>query len=680
MAKLSSAALTFMIALSLGICNNALAGKPVDNDGDGYESNKDCNDNDQTVWELNSCGLCEPESACGVCTPTESTEVTCDDVIDNDCDTLVDAADPDCAPTCTPTESPETSCNDSQDNDCDTLIDAADPDCAPTCTPTETPETSCNDGQDNDCDTLIDAADPDCQTGGPHANLSYSDYPNACINCHDGGNGGMQYSQMLESVHYTWLGIATDMANDTDSQQGKLTNAINTYCISILGNWGVCGTCHAGRGLKPIDGDTNKENIDCLMCHNEEYAMARVRLSDGSMGVLTPTDSMVQNPTVPSKANCLKCHAYGGGGNGVKRGDLAWELTDNSDANYDVHMNTAGANLQCTACHSFNGLHKVSGKGSDLRPTDFSSEVSCSTTECHPGMDSGNGHEAAGVRGEPDRHVARVACQSCHIPTYGKTATETHRIWRTHHDGQNAETCTDCPGHPDRVDLANQIPAYKFWNRISDNYLLGDVAQINPDTGNTYQTSMPMGDLNDGKLYPFKYKTSEAAMSTDGKIIAIDTWEYLKVSGNVYTAIDSGVANMRAEGMQIGDFIGDPEGWAISDTYQLINHGVNPASEVADCGQCHGAFDITSDNMLDTMGYKLKGVKEEVCGQCHDGTKKLPRTHERMHGHVEKGSGIDCLYCHSFTRAAERDLCSPCDPTCDAEFADTDPNYPHQCN
>jgi hypothetical protein len=31
---------------------------------------------------------------------------------------------------CTPTEDPEVSCNDGLDNDCDNLIDAADPDCA----------------------------------------------------------------------------------------------------------------------------------------------------------------------------------------------------------------------------------------------------------------------------------------------------------------------------------------------------------------------------------------------------------------------------------------------------------------------------------------------------------------------------------------------------------------------
>ncbi len=36
---------------------------------------------------------------------------------------------------CTPTQNPETSCSDGLDNDCDTLIDAADPDCTPTCSP-----------------------------------------------------------------------------------------------------------------------------------------------------------------------------------------------------------------------------------------------------------------------------------------------------------------------------------------------------------------------------------------------------------------------------------------------------------------------------------------------------------------------------------------------------------------
>ncbi len=642
--KKTTALLCSVGLLALLALPPAFSAKPVDNDGDGVKSNVDCNDNDPTVSSLNSCGECAVEPPAGCSGPN---------CTDADGDTFAIEGG---------------SCGPIDCDDTNLLIYP------------NAPEV-CGDGVDQSCS----GADQQCPTGD-HSNLTWSDYPSACMNCHDNGSAGSHYDEMWDTTHYQWLGEAPDMVNEPNILQGKLTNAVNSYCINIEGDWPVCGSCHAGRGVKPGTSGDSKANIDCLVCHNADYAWNRVRLPDGSMGPSAGTDqatldSYVQNIGKPTRASCLKCHAFAGGGDGVKRGDLSSAQMDNTDPHFDVHMNSAGSDVQCQDCHVFQA-HKTIGKGSDLRPTDDltrGSEVSCVT--CHQGMDSGTGHASVGRRSEPDRHVARVACQSCHIPTYAKAATEVHRDWRTHHDGSNASTCdpdngeTPCPGHPHVDKLANLIPTLKFWDGTSDNYLLGDAAQLDPATG-AYPTSRPLGDVHSGMLTPFKYKTADQPMTIASKqLIALDTYEYIKASGDVEKSIESGLVNM-------GLSANEGYEWVVTDTYQMINHGVNPASDVADCSQCHqGTLDVNSHSLLDSLGYQLKGDKEQVCNQCHDGGKKLPRTWDKMHNHVEKGNGgIGCYFCHDFVRP-ERNLCNPCDSSCSAEYLDpARPLYPHDCS
>ena len=612
------------------------AAKPVDSDGDGYKSHRDCNDNDPTVWVLNSCGECavEPPQGCSGpnCTDQDGDGYS---VEGGDCGLI----------------------------DCDDGNELIYPGGLEIC----------GDGIDQSCS----GSDQQCPVGD-HSSLTWNSYPSACLVCHDGGEAGSHYDEVWDTTHYQWLGDAPDMVNQTSILQGKLTNAVNSYCINIEGDWPVCGSCHAGRGVKPGTVDT-KANIDCLVCHNADYAWNRVRLPDGSMGPSAGTpqatlDSYVQNVGPPTREACLKCHALAGGGDGVKRGDLSVALTDNADPHFDVHMNTT-SDVQCQDCHVFKA-HKTIGKGSDLRPTDDlsrGSEVRCVT--CHQGMDSGSGHASVGRKSEPDRHVFRVACQSCHIPTYAKAATEVHRDWRIHHDGTDASNCdeTPCPGHPHTEKAANLMPKLLFWDGSSDNYLLGDVSQIDPETG-TYPTSRPLGDIHTGMLTPFKYKTADQPMvSATKELLALDTYEYLKGSGDLELSIERGLVNM-------GYPSNEPYEWVTTDTYQMINHGVNPATDVAECTQCHqGNLDVNSDSLLDELGYRLKGPKEQVCDQCHDGSKKLPRTWDRMHNHVTKGStGIGCYFCHDFQRP-ERNLCDPCDAACSSEYVDNQP-YPHQCD
>lgn len=576
----------------------AFAGKPVDNDGDGYKTTVDCNDNDPLI-------------------NPGATEI-CDQA-------------------------------------------------------------------DNNCDGNIDEGDV-CGGGGtgPHATNTWSNYPADCMGCHD-----TQFNEMADSTHYKWVGDTPEMANAPGTLQGKLSNAVNSYCINIVGDWKICGKCHVGRGLRPDDQAATLANIDCLMCHNEDYALARGRQADGSMAPSPTTDPAIldgytQNIAKPTTTNCLKCHAFAGGGNAVKRGDLSMSGTDlhgaalaegtnnNTNPDFDVHMNTTASDLQCQECHVFQN-HKTIGRGSDLRPTDDltrGSEIKCYT--CHTGFEANGGHAAAGAnRVDADRHVARVACQSCHIDEYAKVVTETNRDWRFHHGGVPADGVSG-PGHPELTIAENLTPVFKFWNRTSDNYLLGDTAVIDPATGN-YPTSRPLGDLNDGKLYPFKYKTADQPMITDGsKMLPLDTLEYLALSGDAVAANESGLANM-------GYPSNEPYEWIVTDTYQLLNHGVAPASAV-DCAKCHNnsEWGIGTTSMLDNLGYQLKGAKADVCSQCHS-EKNLKRDHFQMHNHVDKGAGMDCLFCHDFSRQSELGGIGPCDANA-SDFVDNIPfNHP-ECN
>jgi len=703
-----------LLALALST-TGALAGKPVDNDGDGYKNNVDCNDSDPAI--------------------NPGAPEICDDSIDNNCDGFIDGADPTCGEPpvdvdgdgydstvdCDDTDpaiNPGATeiCGDGIDQDCsgadlpcggsicaditsmnecnndpacewigtkkngscqdlagpvdadgdgyDTTVDCDDTDPAINPGATEI----CGDGIDQDCS----GADLPC--GDNHSSLTWADYPTACLGCH-----GTQYNEMANSTHYKWVGDTTEMANQNGTQQGKLTNAVNSYCINILGDWKICGKCHAGRGLRPDDPAADNSNIDCLACHNADYAMTRTRLADGTMGPPTGTaqavlDGYVQNIAPPTRANCLKCHANAGGGDAVKRGDLSMATISNSSANFDVHMNVNGdpveGDLQCQACHVFQN-HKTIGRGSDLRPTDDTargSEVQCIT--CHIGMDSGTGHTDAGAnRVDADRHVPHVACQACHVEEYAKVATETHRDWRFHHDGSPADGVSG-PGHPHVYTDANLTPVYKFWNRTSDNYLLGDTAVIDPATG-FYPTSRPLGSMDDGKLYPFKYKTADQPMITaTGELLALDTLVYIGQTGDVVEAIESGLVNS-------GFPASEPYEWVTTDTYQLLNHGMGPAANV-DCAQCHTNWGIDTDNELDLLGYKLKGAKADICSQCH-AEKNLKRDHFQMHNHINNGAGMDCLFCHSFTRQSERGGIGPCDANA-SDFVDNIPFAHPECN
>ncbi len=164
--------------------------------GETTPSSEDCdgvdNDCDGAVDEGCSCdydgesaGVCEDQTrdSSGNCpepSAYESTESTCTDNLDNDCDGDADCADSDCAgevcgtgdgAICQGGDCVEQRCDDGIDNDKDGETDCADPDCAgescgtgtgAICQNGECVEQQCDDGVDNDGDGQTDCEDPDC--------------------------------------------------------------------------------------------------------------------------------------------------------------------------------------------------------------------------------------------------------------------------------------------------------------------------------------------------------------------------------------------------------------------------------------------------------------------------------------------------------------------------------------
>jgi len=457
-----------------------------------------------------------------------------------------------------------------------------------------------------------------------------------CLECHL-----KEAKDIHASLHYQWLGDTPYMTVG-EALQGKLGIAVNSYCINILGNWKSCGKCHIGLGKKPEKQPslTQLENIDCLLCHQKKY---KRKLQNGSF--VPATEEMeisileaAQTVHLPDRENCLQCHARGGGGDNYKRGDLTLAHANTGDRNFDVHMSTTGANLQCRSCHH-SANHRIAGRGSDLRATDLDEEISC--VSCHQSKAT-TGHS----ENEINSHVARVACQTCHIPLFARNAsdtasseaTEIYRNWLTPHETGNGLF------HPQYILANDVVPQYRWWNRFSTNYTLYSSMPRNRTTGRV-PTSKPEGEINDenAKLFPFKYKVALQPLATENNtLIALDTNIYFH-TGDPHEAVKNGLFNM-------GYSMDMTYEWVETETYQLITHEVAPASAALSCKDCHE--NSNRMNLIRELGYELQGPTNQVCTKCHK--YKDPPGYKEIHEKHVNSKHYDCSWCHNFSRPERR--------------------------
>jgi hypothetical protein len=486
-----------------------------------------------------------------------------------------------------------------------------------------------------------------------------------CLECHASAG-----STAISSLHGMMPTLSPNVTNATGFSQ-KL-GEINTFCSypnpDMAGS--ACLTCHPTLGKFS---NLTAADLDCLMCHNDSYKRVFAPETDPAK-YITVTDwqgtvktyvpaakdasgnftaafnwtampgltalDLVKNVKKPTTTTCLNCHAKAGGGDWVKRGDIGLNSA-NPTAAQDIHLASVangGKGLSCTSCHVPSN-HKIPGRGIDLRPTETGVAVK-KCVDCHIGKDTTSGHSTSDV----NRHVARVACQACHITQFGKGgATEMSRNWTI-----PTWSATLCNGQGawkgEEITASNVVPDLTFFNGTSYVYKVGQTLdRIDPITGLT-SLADANGGINDAagvsKLVPIKRHQSTMAYMTSGndinKLIPYDV-AYQFMTGLYDQAAERGKTYAGYTGTH---------GWKLVEAELAINHGVGPKSTVL-CTNCHdGVINTSVDSKLDKLGYKAKKPTSDLCNDCH--SLKTPPSHTSLHN-THRGKAA-CSSCHNFTR------------------------------
>ena len=233
----------------------------------------------------------------------------------------------------------------------------------------------------------------------------------ACLECH--AEAG---EDMLHSEHWLWVNPPVDLPGRDEPVVTGKANTINNFCTGIQGNEPKCTSCHAGYGWEDETFDfTDETKIDCLVCHDQSGQYGKA--DSGYPAEATDLAVAAQSVGRPTRANCGSCHFTGGGGNGVKHGDLDNTMI-HPDQTIDYHMGEL--DFDCVDCHQATD-HEIPGTMTSVKLVD-DNPVAC--TDCHDSAP----HEDDRL----DTHTDRVACETCHIPLYAvKDPTKLWWDWST---------------------------------------------------------------------------------------------------------------------------------------------------------------------------------------------------------------------------------------------------------
>lgn len=439
------------------------------------------------------------------------------------------------------------------------------------------------------------------------------DVTKACLSCHTEAS-----KQVMQSIHWRW-----DAVNTTTGQSLGKQRTMNSFCGSPISNEPRCTSCHAGYDWTDLRQPpaAQETNVDCLVCHDQSGGYKKLateaghpayspRLVNGQSIAPPDLSKAARSVGKSGRDNCGACHFNGGGGDGVKHGDLDSSLSK-PPRTLDVHMASDGANMSCAACHTYND-HVPSGSryqtqakdphGLDL-PHDDKNRASCES--CHG--------DAPHHQAKLNDHTDRVACQTCHIPEFarGGVATKTWWDWSTagrkDSDGKPIFTKDD-HGHlsysAEKGDFKygeNVRPTYKWYNGRIDQTNITDKIE----TSGILSLNTIHGDPNDGKsrIWPFKEMRGKQPYDPELKNLVVNHvfgqddsafWTHF----NFEKAIKFGMEYAGFPWSGKFDFIETRMYWPIT-------HMVAPKDKAVPCADCHTR--AADGRMAGLTGFYLPG-------------------------------------------------------------------------
>jgi octaheme c-type cytochrome (tetrathionate reductase family) len=331
-------------------------------------------------------------------------------------------------------------------------------------------------------------------------------------------------------------------------------------------------------------------SVDCLVCHDTTGTYAKKNNKCGYPNKDVNLAAVAKSVGMPGRSNCGACHWYGGGGNGVKHGDLDDTLTD-PEASHDVHM--GGLDFTCQECHVATN-HRIAGSST----TSAVSEGNVSCTDCH---DEKPHEPSSPLLKQLNDHCDAITCQTCHIPRYAK-AVSTVTMWDWSQSGGEDKMLLQTENRVKQlsrrkgllIQERNAVPAYAWYNGKHYRHLKGDPVKL---TGLT-ELNPPAGDIHDpaAKITPYKIMNGvEPADSEYGYLIVPQLFGdgYFKN----FDWQDAAQKGMKAAGLEFSGKIT----FVQTKMHWRLNHEVVPAKNALSCLDCHHP-----DGVMDfkALGYK----------------------------------------------------------------------------